>query len=114
GQPLAAWSRAKWEPTLAARGIDRALAAAAGSPARPVRERVRALDFLQARPGGATREVLLPLLKDREPEVRAHAAWLLGSANAARSEVRAVLIGALKDRDALVRRRAREAPAPGG
>ncbi len=99
-QPLAAWSRPRWQVASNADGMGAELLRAARDPARPLRQRLRALEGLHARGGDVA-----VLLADREPEVRAHVVWLLGL----RGGVNAALVRRLRDEDALVRRRACEA-----
>jgi putative heme-binding domain-containing protein len=117
-QPLSAWSRARlahFVRTLPDDGdkitpqarLAHEAAAVASDPAAPLMRRIRALDYLQNYYEPGRTELLLALAHDAEPIVRAHAIWLLGvnETKAARD----TLLGALKDGDPLVRRRACEA-----
>jgi putative heme-binding domain-containing protein len=117
-QPLSAWSRARQvkmlsnlpkddNPVSAQQRLAHAVAGVAGDPAASLRMRIRALDYLQRYYEAGRSPLLVTLAHDPIVEVRAHAIWLLG-VNQAR-EARATLVGALKDSDALVRRRACEA-----
>jgi putative heme-binding domain-containing protein len=117
-QPLAAWSRARLARFVRELPDDggkitpqerlaHEVAAVAHDSAAPVMRRVRALDYLQTYYAPGRAEVLLALARDGSPEVRAHAVWLLGVNEV--KQARDTLLAALKDADALVRRRACEA-----
>jgi putative heme-binding domain-containing protein len=106
-QPLAAWSRAQWVEKLLAPGAADGLRAVAEDPDQPAARRVKALTMLHHRPDGVPARTALKLVKDRSPEVRAHAVWILGIEDI--PDARAALVGALDDKDEFVNRRACEA-----
>ncbi|HKB41514.1 MAG TPA: HEAT repeat domain-containing protein [Gemmataceae bacterium] len=108
-QPLAAWSRARNAEArehirdLAEKAVETAL-----DGSQSVRHRIRALTVCQnLAPTRLDVKVLLALAGDKSAEARAHAVWLLGVK--AYKEGKDTLVKALKDGDALVRRRACEA-----
>jgi putative membrane-bound dehydrogenase-like protein len=118
-QPLAAWSRARQAELLAGLKGQAGLpkpqevafelaSVAKNDKARPA-DRVRALDYL-ARHDRVRLRTLLPGLatEDLYADVRAHAVWILGFMGDQKSS-RGPLLNALKDNDAMVRRRACEA-----
>ncbi|NNJ27980.1 DUF7133 domain-containing protein [Alienimonas chondri] len=73
-QPLSSWSRATWEPLV--REIGPApLRAAALDQARPVGQRVRAIEILTEKFGGLPANVLPFFASDPEPAVRARVCW---------------------------------------
>ncbi len=117
-QPLAAWSRARrkdWNEEN--RKVADELGKRASDLKRPVEERLRALTLLHMHNLPFRREALAKLAQDRDAGVRAQAIWLLGvRADPFSAERHALLpieiarlLDALKDSDALVRRRACEA-----
>jgi putative heme-binding domain-containing protein len=121
-QPLAAWSRARQARLLAVlekevadsghavpfrHRLGHDAAALACNPVANPAKRIRALDFLQRYYEPGRTALLSTLAHDMVAEVRAHATWLLGVNGS--KEARATLLAALKDEDALVRRRACEA-----
>ena len=113
-QPLAAWSRAVIAEQLGPRLLRAAAAEQftqiARDGFRPARERIKALDLLQNYCGKPDPQLLRVLATDKDADVRAHAVFLLGL----NREGRDALIKALRDEDALVRRRACEALIRGG
>jgi putative heme-binding domain-containing protein len=117
-QPLAAWSRAELARFLRDLPDDgdritpqerlaHQVSAVAHDPAAPAARRVRALDYLRAHYPTGLAATLRTLAGDRDPLVRAHAVWLLGVTGD--KGARDLLVGLLRDGDALVRRRACEA-----
>jgi putative heme-binding domain-containing protein len=111
-QPLAAWSRAtaaRW--WMEFRGSPAALAAEltriAQDGRRPAAERVRALNALHHQGRTPAAELLVALMRDKDPSVRAHAVYLLGVTGSRRDGP--ALIAVLRDEELLVRRRACEA-----
>ncbi len=106
-QPLAAWSRAGWVEKLRAPGAAEGLRAVAEDAKQPAARRVKALTMLHHRPGGVPAPMVLQLVKDRDPEVRAQAIWILGIEDI--PDARAALVGALADQEEFVNRRACEA-----
>jgi putative heme-binding domain-containing protein len=117
-QPLAAWSRARQanlvrelagdgNPVPPLQRLAHAAAALAADPSAPALRRIRALDFLQRYYQEGRAEVLRTLAHDANADLRAHAIWLIGVNGM--KEARDLLVGAVKDGDALVRRRACEA-----
>jgi putative heme-binding domain-containing protein len=116
-QPLAAWSRARQAKLLQSlqggqqtpNEVAFEIASAAKNPAARPDDRVRALDYLARHDLARLRPIIRTLAaEDASPDVRAHAVWLLG-VTGSRKEVRGPLLQALKDHDAMVRRRACEA-----
>ncbi|HJT78930.1 MAG TPA: HEAT repeat domain-containing protein [Gemmataceae bacterium] len=107
-QPLAAWSRAKAEQLWRADdATTKRLEDAAADTKRPARERIKALTLLQMHGHPPDVGRLEVLAGDRDADVRSHAVWLLGVNGP--KEARPVLLRALADEDAGVRRRACEA-----
>jgi putative heme-binding domain-containing protein len=109
-QPLAAWKRDMAGPALGDRerkALVEGLRQAALNPALPLRQRIKALTVLQVQLHVNDTALNLDLLKDKESDVRAFAVWLLGIGGG--KETGESLQKALKDEDALVRRRACEA-----
>jgi putative heme-binding domain-containing protein len=109
-QPLSAWSRQASQAAMERNKpamVAQLLQVARGNGRTPPLERIRALDALQNHGAALEAELLLTLAQDKAPEIRAHAVWLLGVNRS--SQGREALLKALKDEDALVRRRACEA-----
>ncbi len=110
-QPLAAWSQARFAQYLAGRGGREAastdLQKVATDAKAPVRERVRALTLLHLHKLKLDAGLLKTLAADGDADVRAHAVWLLGVRGD--KDGHGALLKALKDDDAMVRRRACEA-----
>ena len=106
-QPLAEWSRVREEALLSAVGAgwSRELQKVALDRARPVADRIRAIQLLAPGFEGLDDRWVQALTRDPEAELRAQAAWLLGIRGA--SDVPALLT-LLEDKDDLVRRRAAE------
>lgn len=106
-QPLAAWSRKTWQSTPGIPNYNDTHLGIALDKKQPLRVRIRALDCLHVHHGLAAPSDFLNFAKDEQPEMRAHAIYLLGVRQY--SDDPTVYIKALKDEDALVRRRACEA-----
>jgi putative heme-binding domain-containing protein len=112
-QPLSAWGRVQTDKELQGfKGPAQRLLEDAGNEKLPLSQRLHCLTLTQAladgRCDGSVLPQLLPkLLKDRSPEIRAQVVWLLGINNGKNHQKS--LLGALKDDDPLVRRRACEA-----
>jgi putative heme-binding domain-containing protein len=109
-QPLSAWSRARFDELRDAIGAENAareFTQGALTFSADVRDRLAMLTALQIHKLPIDPTVLVSLAGDRQPEMRAHAVWLLGvrGVKAARN----TLLDALGDEDPLVRRRACEA-----
>ena len=80
-QPLASWSRARWEPE--ARALGRVtFEEAAADPRRSSGERCRAVEILVDLFGGPIIEFASALIDDNDAHVVARLAWALGHANA--------------------------------
>ncbi len=111
-QPLAAWARAKltklWEESPAAVKTEKlAKVVSEQLGPTPIQERLHLLTVAQNQKPSPNLEMLLALGRDKNPDIRAYAVWLLGVNGY--KEGKDALIKALKDEDALVRRRACEA-----
>src|SRR5262249_13922601 len=115
-QRLSPWDRAKTERTVnnwlrqdkrenVIKGMVDLATNASGKA--PQRGRFFALDILQRHFGPVDRKLLESLLEDKDADIRAHAIGLLGLNGY--KDARPALVKALKDRDAMVRRRACEA-----
>ncbi|HKX63405.1 MAG TPA: HEAT repeat domain-containing protein [Verrucomicrobiae bacterium] len=106
-QPLAEWSRVREEAIRNATGpaLSQELQRVALDRARPIQDRVRAVQLLA--PGFEVLETdwLQALSRDPEGELRAQAAWLMGFRGESES---AALLRLIEDKDDLVRRRAVE------
>lgn len=107
-QPLSSWGWAAIEKVKAAMGagfgteLEKLARSASGS----VADRMRAVFEMQRHGAPPSIELLTALIADRSPEVRAAAVYVAGVQGPDGSRVAAA---ALKDRDAVVRRRAAEA-----
>jgi putative heme-binding domain-containing protein len=107
-QPLSSWGWAAIEKVKAAMGagfgteLEKLSRSASGS----VADRMRAVFEMQRHGAPPSIELLTALIADRSPEVRAAAVYVAGVQGPDGSRVAAA---ALKDRDAVVRRRAAEA-----
>jgi putative heme-binding domain-containing protein len=113
-QPFAAWSRAVYAREIGKdyKRDNEFFAELAPTVARdrqaPIRARLQALDALHNYVEGHPKvDLLTDLVQEPEAEIRAHGVWLLGVKGY--KEGRDLLVRALKDNDALVRRRACEA-----
>jgi putative heme-binding domain-containing protein len=113
-QPLSAWGRAAdircWNSHSNGEAMRQKAAAAVTVQSEglmPAAQRMKLLTASQNLHSAPSSDVLITLTKDKCAEIRAHAVWLLGVNGYA--EGRYVLLDALKDADALVRRRACEA-----
>lgn len=111
-QPLSAWSRARFEKEIRDKGqaeLNTRYRKIAQEPAgkEGIPNRIRALDRLQGYLQRPEAGFLAKLLADPQPEIRAHAIWLMGVNGY--TECRAKLTECLRDPDALVRRHACEA-----
>jgi putative heme-binding domain-containing protein len=114
-QPLAAWSRSRMRKEFkskdsevgANQSLEQLLDWIVYNQDLSSVNRVKALTEMQILGGRPKAPLLLNLMSDSEPEVRAHAIWLL-SVNSPK-EASAAILAALRDSDALVRRRACEA-----
>ncbi|QDT56817.1 hypothetical protein Pan44_48770 [Caulifigura coniformis] len=106
-QPLAAWSRAKWEPTadLVGAGAFQKLAA---DERETVARRVRAIEILTERFKGLDPQMAGRLAVSPQPAIRARLAWSLGRTRPDDPSV-PLLQTLLRDRDAFVQRAALEA-----
>ena len=78
-QPLASWSRARWRPLAEAAGRE-AFVGAAADTNRALEQRRRAIEILVECFGSLTAEELSAFSADKEPVVRAAAAWAAASA----------------------------------
>jgi len=76
-QPLAAWSRATWEPLALAIGME-AFEKVAGDPASPEREAARALEILVELFGGVSDACARAAAGHASGVVRRRVAWALG------------------------------------
>lgn len=105
-QPLASWSRMRWEPLAKAMGpqvfIDAALDAS-----RSPSERVRAIEILTDKFGGLDNDTLSRLAPSNAPAVKARAAWSLGRMTPNTPNVEFIR-SCLADKQALVVRMALE------
>lgn len=111
-QPLSSWSRYTRtnqfnRNALTHEKLAEAFAALATQQNRPIKERLRAIDFLQEVGGTGHVKPLLALVADPQPEIRAQAVLWLGVHGFKEGEQ--PLVKALTDADPLVRRRACEA-----
>lgn len=108
-QPLAAWQRSRLAEMKKMSGDewDERMPKIAADPMQEVYFRNRALSVMQEFGPKPKAALLVSLLTANEPEIRAHAAWLLGVNRY--DEGRAALIDLLSDSDAMVRRRVCEA-----
>jgi len=109
-QPLAAWSRKQVADLWSKQDKAKAAAevfAAVNDKARPAAERVKLLTALHDLGATPDAKALTALAAAQAPEVRAQAVYLLGVSGGKDGEE--VLVKALKDDDAVVRRRACEA-----
>jgi putative heme-binding domain-containing protein len=111
-QPLAAWSRAKQNEAM--KNLNEQddsalqhLQDTASSSQQPPLNRIRALDLLSRFDRARLAKLLPKLVEDDNPELRAHGILWLGILG--RNGDQEKLLRALKDGDALVRRRACEA-----
>ncbi len=105
-QPLSAWGRAKIAAAVDAPDAKDHLAKAQDST-KSARSRIKSLTILHNLGKTPQSAVLLSLVRDKDPEVRAFAIYLLGATGS--SDAKDALTKALRDEDALVRRRACEA-----
>ncbi len=111
-QPLAAFSRAALAEMRKESGAEwlQRMPKIAADAKEDLRFRLRAIDALaNCSPDETLPTVLMSLMKDDNPEVRAHATYRLGVAGAADEPARKAYLTALQDTDPLVRRRACEA-----
>jgi putative heme-binding domain-containing protein len=117
-QPLSAWSRARQahfirslpqdgNPLSPQTRLAHGVAGFALDPRSPVKQRIRALDYLQRYNHPGRTQIFLATAQDPQVQIRAYAVWLLGVNES--QEARPILFSSLKDADALVRRRACEA-----
>src|SRR5262249_36916727 len=104
--PLAAWNRdlAGWaKGEKETKAIVKELTDIAADEKRPLRQRIKVLTVLQTHRHIPETKVLVEMAGDKEADIRAHAVWLLGVTGDKAG--RDTLLKALKDRDAMVRRR---------
>ena len=111
-QPLSAWGRAAVEDAIKRKKVERKevfreMGLLARDVNLPIERRVRALALQQLHDAGILDTLLPALVTDKAPQVRAQAVYLLGVRG--HTDARAIFLKALKDEDALVRRRACEA-----
>jgi putative membrane-bound dehydrogenase-like protein len=76
-QPLAAWSRAQWQPLALEVGRE-AFVAALEDPSRSANERIRAIEVLTEMLGGLSVHEAQAAIAAGPPEVSARAVWSLG------------------------------------
>src|SRR5262249_14280832 len=105
-QPLDAWSRAYWEPTVTQLGTTPFIAVA-GDARSPISARLRAIEILTQLSAGLTPTLAFDLAHDNLPEIRARTAWSLGRVPTQNYEQ--TLIGLSRDNEPLVRRAALDA-----
>ncbi len=106
-QPLASWSRARWQPLARQLGREPFLEAANNDALLPA-VRLRAIDVLTELFGGLEPNEATELSKATPAEVRAKAIWSLGRTHATPLDVN-VTTTFLDDKDPLVNRAALEA-----
>src|SRR5207249_11666757 len=106
-QPLSAWGRAVIEAARGKAVEGEWSRVARGNTNAPVPERMQALNILQLHGPAPSAALLVQLAQDGSAQLRAHAVWLVGVNGY--KEGKNILIKALNDADALVRRRACEA-----
>ena len=106
-QPLAAWSRARWEPLARLAGRD-ALVAAAGDERRPVEQRMRAVEVLTDVFGGLTVHEAQRAIDAGPPELACRAVWSLVRGQRDGDAIR-VIVAATEHKDLRVQRAAWEA-----
>lgn len=107
-QPMAEWSRVAQEAMLEEGGelLREALNVWIKDPAKPFRQRLRALRLRTPEFRDLKSALIEGLTKDPKPEMRGQAAWLVGLRQ--RTEEIPWVIGLLEDPDPFVRRRAAE------
>ena len=107
-QPMAEWSRVAQKGMLDGHGeqLSQALNVWIQDPAKPLRQRLRALRLRAPVFRDLKSSLIEGLTQDPKPEMRGQAAWLVGLRQ--RAEEVSWIVGLLEDPDSFVRRRAAE------